>query len=382
MIKRKLSLLTITLILCLMLPAMSTASEANYTRAIEDIFANQVDFVPSQEVAELAWSDDFDHGNITESGWSVQGYSPALPPWQIIPANITADDGTLRGYGPYWNQAWRTSNVAYGSWAFDVHCVGNTPSNRSYIAFVSGSPVLYPPDFSSLPFEYGIITCVGQSSHGNHTFILYRRPSYSPNLVHLAEYDVDDASGWWHINITRDYDSTFNVYFNDTLGITYRDPQLTRSDLFSFYADAGYALDNIVVVRYVDIYGPDIDTPIRTPSTPNSIESVLVEVDVTDTSGVDTVILSYYDSTTWFNITMTGAEPDYEGTIPAFPHETEVQYRIYANDTIDNPSVSGTYSYTVEDPTDGPPPDMPVLLVVGGGIALVVVLVAVIRLRK
>jgi hypothetical protein len=121
MIKKKVSLVTLTLILCLMLPAIFLAPETRNTRALNDIITNQDDFVISQQEA---WSDDFDHGNLTESGWSAQGYGPVYPPWVIeYPANITADDGTMRGYGPYWNQAWRTSTVAYGSWAFDVHCV-------------------------------------------------------------------------------------------------------------------------------------------------------------------------------------------------------------------------------------------------------------------
>jgi hypothetical protein len=102
-----------------MVPAIFLTPEAKNTRALNDIFTNKDGFVISQQEA---WSDDFDHGNITESGWSVQGYFPVYPSWNSTTANITADDGTMRGYGPYWNQAWRTSTVAYGSWAFDVHC--------------------------------------------------------------------------------------------------------------------------------------------------------------------------------------------------------------------------------------------------------------------
>ncbi|MFW9832783.1 MAG: hypothetical protein ACFFEK_02215, partial [Candidatus Thorarchaeota archaeon] len=177
MIRKKVSLLTITLILCLMLPAMFMAPEANYTRAMNDIITNQGDFVISQQVG---WSDNFDHGNITESGWSVQGFCPALPPWMSLPGNITAEDKTMRVHSPpCWSEAWRTSNVAYGSWAFDVYCV-ETPVNRSYIAFISGSPVLYPPDIDTVPYEYGLITVVGQHIGYDSAFVLYRRSSVSP----------------------------------------------------------------------------------------------------------------------------------------------------------------------------------------------------------
>ena len=193
-----------------------------------------------------AWSDNFDHGNITESGWSVQGFRPQYPPWTKIPGNISAAyDKTMRAYGPYWNEAWRTSIVAYGSWAFDVHCV-DTPTRRGYIAFISGSPPLDPegPDF---PIEYGIITVVGFYEDYISAFLLYRRSSDSMLLSVIGDYDVEDVIGWWHIDITRDFDGTFNVYFNDTLGITVTDTTHTTSDLFTFTAEAGYALDNIVV---------------------------------------------------------------------------------------------------------------------------------------
>ena len=101
--------------------------------------------------------------------------------------------------------------------------------------------------------------------------------------------------------------------------------------------------------------GPDVDGPVigshdRTPFTPNSTQSVTINVTVTDVSGVDTVILSYYNSTTWFNITMVWTGLYYENTIPAFPNGTPINYRFYTNDTLDNWSVSSMFGYTVTDP--------------------------------
>ncbi|MFW9768180.1 MAG: hypothetical protein ACFFF9_05960 [Candidatus Thorarchaeota archaeon] len=384
MIKKKMSFLTLTFVLCLILPAIFVAPETSHTRTMEDIIGNQDAFAISQEVV---WSDDFDHGNITESGWSVQGFSPAYPPWTKIPGNITADDKTLRAYGPYWNEAWRTSNVAYGSWAFDVHCV-DTPTRRSYIAFVSASPVVDPPNIYSMPFEYGIITVVGYYEGYTSAFLLYRRPSTTPYLSVIGDYDVADVTGWWHINITRDYNGNFNVYFNDTLRITANNSDHTTSDLFTFTAEAGNALDNIVVVSYPDVYGPNITNPVRTPYAPNSTESVLVNVDVFDPSGVDAVILSYHHGTTWINITMNSTGSDYEGTIPALPNGTDVQYRFYANDTIGNWADYEPDSYTVED-LPGPTPTTPRTssvpldpIFIGGGIALVLIVLVVVFVKR
>ncbi|MHA3963623.1 MAG: S8 family serine peptidase [Candidatus Thorarchaeota archaeon SMTZ1-45] len=100
--------------------------------------------------------------------------------------------------------------------------------------------------------------------------------------------------------------------------------------------------------------GPDIEGPVigshdRTPFTPNSTQSVLLNVTVTDVSGVDTVILSYYNGT-WYNNTMTLIGSFYIGTIPAHPNGTPISYRFYANDTIGNWSVSSMFGYTVTDP--------------------------------
>jgi hypothetical protein len=218
--------------------------------------ANQVDFVISQEGA---WSDDFDHGNITESGWSIQGFSPGLPPWTSFPGNITAEDKTMRVHSPpHWSEAYRTSNVAYGSWAFDVYCL-DTPVNRGYIAFVSGSPPLVPEDINTIPFEYGIITVVGQHLGYSSAFLLYSRSNVSPYVSVIGSYDVEEVSGWWHISITRDYDGNFKVYFNDTLGITVTDSTYTTCHLFTFTAEGGYALDNIVV-------DPTVPTLTTTPT--------------------------------------------------------------------------------------------------------------------
>ncbi|MHA1964827.1 MAG: S8 family serine peptidase [Candidatus Thorarchaeota archaeon] len=154
--------------------------------------------------------------------------------------------------------------------------------------------------------------------------------------------------------------------------------------------------------------GPDIDGPVignhdRTPFTPNSTESVMLNVTVTDISGVDTVILSYYNSTTWFNITMTWIGSYYEAIIPAFPNGTPINYRFYANDTLDNWSVSTMFGYTVTDPgtsttpttgpttptsptSTSPPPTEPdylrLAVILGGVLALIILAVVCSRRRS
>ena len=149
-----------------------------------------------------------------------------------------------------------------------------------------------------------------------------------------------------------------------------------------------------------DTQGPIIGGHDRMPFTPNSTETVTINVTVTDVSGVDTVILSYYNGTTWVNVTMTLTGLSYVGVIPAFPNGTVVEYRFFANDTLDNWSVSSIYSYTVTDigppitttvtgtepptPTTPPPtePDFLRLAIILSAILALIVLTVVCSRRK
>jgi len=97
-------------------------------------------------------------------------------------------------------------------------------------------------------------------------------------------------------------------------------------------------------------------TNVTTP--PNYNESVTIEANVTDDlANVSTVILSYFDGTTWFNVTMTEEIPPtglYNATIPAFPWQTQVKYMVYANNTNGEwsrrpPYGSPPYGYVVAD---------------------------------
>jgi len=101
-----------------------------------------------------------------------------------------------------------------------------------------------------------------------------------------------------------------------------------------------------------DTTPPTIGIHDRIPFAPNSTQTVLINVTVTDDVAVDTVILSYYNGSTWFNITMSwNGWTYYDETIPAFPVGISVNYRFYTNDTSGNWAVSGTFSYTVTNPS-------------------------------
>ncbi|MHA1851544.1 MAG: S8 family serine peptidase [Candidatus Thorarchaeota archaeon] len=100
-----------------------------------------------------------------------------------------------------------------------------------------------------------------------------------------------------------------------------------------------------------DVTAPIISSHTRTPFTPTQLDSVTIDVPVSDETAVDTVILSYHNGTTWSNVTMSWTGSDYQGVIPALPTGTLVSYDILANDTSGNWAVAGAYSYTVQTAT-------------------------------
>jgi subtilisin family serine protease len=119
-------------------------------------------------------------------------------------------------------------------------------------------------------------------------------------------------------------------------------------------ADWGWGkLDVFAAVSQLlaDAEAPTIGGHSRTPTAPNSTQSVTVNVTVTDNQGVDAVILEYYNGTSWANITMALVSSYYTAVIPALPDSTSVDYRFLANDTSGNWASSTTYNYVVQDLT-------------------------------
>jgi len=150
--------------------------------------------------------------------------------------------------------------------------------------------------------------------------------------------------------------------------------------------------DAAVSFLLADTEPPVFDTHSRTPWIPNATQSVTIKVNVSDASGVDTVILSYHNGTAWTNITMSWDGSYYVGIIPAFPLGTEIQYKMYANDTLDYWAVTGTFSYTVgavpttttttTTPPDGIEPDYLLLAVMLCGVIVLVILFVAIGRRR
>ncbi len=107
-----------------------------------------------------------------------------------------------------------------------------------------------------------------------------------------------------------------------------------------------------IIEKILDTEPPVIVEVWIEPEAPAYNETVTVKANVTDEgSGVETVILSYsIDIVNWVNVTMDVVEELYVGEIPAFPFDTTVYHKIYADDKVGNSATAVGYPYRVGDP--------------------------------
>jgi glucose/arabinose dehydrogenase len=133
-------------------------------------------------------------------------------------------------------------------------------------------------------------------------------------------------------------------------------------------------------LRVMDTIPPEISAPMNVPQEPTPEQDVKVTVNVTDdASGVQAVILSYSNDTTWRNLTMSSTGGDaYTTNIPAMHNQTQVRYKITAYDNAGNAAVNDNlglfYIYTIVPEF---PPAALVLM-----FALATLLAAILHTRK
>jgi hypothetical protein len=106
------------------------------------------------------------------------------------------------------------------------------------------------------------------------------------------------------------------------------------------------------LIATADATLPSISTPVNMPLEPTPDQEVTITVEVTDSSGVQMVILSYNDNGEYTNVTMSLITGNtYSADIPSMPDETEVRYRIIATDNLgnvaENDNLGLLYNYTV-----------------------------------
>jgi len=97
---------------------------------------------------------------------------------------------------------------------------------------------------------------------------------------------------------------------------------------------------------------PTITSVLRNPETPAYNESVTVAAFVFDEggSGVKQVTLNYSSGSEWTSLDMILSEGLYKESIPAFPFDATVEYRVTTSDNNGNTASSILFSYKVIDP--------------------------------
>jgi len=111
------------------------------------------------------------------------------------------------------------------------------------------------------------------------------------------------------------------------------------------------------VFRHTETIGPSVSVS-QTPLSPSYTDPVTVEVTITDLDSTVVSAAIYYrtssDGISWSDYTvivMSNPTPDnYRGIIPVQPYNTQVEYYVFTQDSLLNPTISSA-AYTVGDGT-------------------------------
>ncbi len=104
-----------------------------------------------------------------------------------------------------------------------------------------------------------------------------------------------------------------------------------------------------------DIDGPTIENILHQPATPTELETITINCDVTDPSGVQSVTLYYrIDGGDWMSVSMTNiVDSTYNATIGLFAYEDFIEYYITAVDNYETHNIAtdnnggSYYSFTI-----------------------------------
>ncbi|MFX0108115.1 MAG: hypothetical protein ACFE7R_07520 [Candidatus Hodarchaeota archaeon] len=202
-------------------------------------------YIPSPGAAALVWSDNFDDLNIDD--------------WTSI--SCTVEDGTLRGIDPPpppdhvpASLAYRPSEVAYGTWKFDITEVGEWGEELDIfrIYLITTEPELINWSYYALK-----ITHASNLEGQRLSYKLEKvfQDGVHVNLdTHLGETQPLTTKGtFMKFAITRTTAGHFLVYMNGTVIMDAVDNEIKTSEFFGFYAWRDFALDNVEVYDTIEV---------------------------------------------------------------------------------------------------------------------------------
>ncbi len=227
------------------------------------------------------------------------------------------------------------TNVTYKIYAEDNE--GNWAVSSLYYYLIVDNT---PPTIENIAYEP-----VVPNDHEPVT-ILVNATDTSGISQAILSYSIDGGASWANITMILNASWTadiptqsagvqvlFKIYMEDNIG------------LWSISAIYNYT------VTFVDATPPTINIRID-PDSPTSDDLVLVQANVFDAEGINSVILSYSvdGGATWTNVSMTDlGNGTYTGLLPMQADGTTVYFRVYALDLNGNWAISETKSYIVDD---------------------------------
>jgi hypothetical protein len=240
------------------------------------MFATQPILCKAAEV----WSDDFDDGNY--DGWTVQE-------GEFSATNHVLEITNTEEY----NLIYHESTTVVGTWSFDMRVGESTWMNT--FAFMASN--IWLGNFGGEEFwffEDGYYLTFGRDPT-RFTFAKFQDGTGLDWATSYAYIPLAGASGWQHIDITRNNAGEMNIFINGTLRIEVNDTDISTSDFVCFCGRGveGYniAIDNVTVSDSIDI------TP-TTTSTTETTETTTEETTTTTTTsptptgdGIDTTMM-------------------------------------------------------------------------------------------
>ncbi len=172
----------------------------------------------------VVWQDDFGDGNY--DGWSTSSQ-----------VGFSAANGYLETLiDSTWSWISHPSDVAYGSWQFDVYAV-ETPANHCYVYIISSG------------INYRLCVWTGSWTGGitipGPGFDLLKEIDEVNEIT--SYYPGTPVAGWYTINFTRTDAGEFTIYIDGVQRMQVTDNDITESTTFRFAAQGGWRIDNIVV---------------------------------------------------------------------------------------------------------------------------------------
>lgn len=205
------------------------------------MFVLCISLCPTTVNATVVWSDDFNDGTYA-------------PEWTICD-NLTFHDGGFGWNGstwratnnylekvnetqPEWGVISHPSNIAYGTWSFDVKANGT-------IFFICNS--FY--DMDDLYENSSAYFMWFDANPYDETFAIYLAKRFDNARTILdSHYDVP-LGGWNHIDVTRNTTGYFSVYLDRSPDpiMEVQDTDIDTSEMFWLWFHNGDMIDNIVV---------------------------------------------------------------------------------------------------------------------------------------